>query len=300
MLPAGPAGADDPVLANALADLEEAPQLLAVDLQELARALALVAHASIACRSGKPRAACAAQHLPHGGGRALDDRGDHCRASTELGSPGEDLLLRLRGEPSGLPDRRRGAIHERSPAALPVATTQPVAGRAAGTAGGRGLAGSHRRRSGTRVDTSTRTRNASAWAGTLDHASGSPSRAGISTTPRLAGGPDVISRLAGVWLVQLIGLGRLLALYRSCAWPVTAPARPERPADDHYTLQLTLAVEATWASAGASGSETTNTAPPPTAPSTQIVPFCASTRPRQMASPSPMPRERRPRAASPR
>jgi transposase len=41
-------------------------------------------------------------------------------------------------------------------------------------------------------------RNASAWAGTLDHASGPPRRAGSWSTTRLAGGPDAIRCLAGV------------------------------------------------------------------------------------------------------
>src|SRR5207342_3901924 len=64
-------------------------------------------------------------------------------------------------------------------------------------------AGSFPRRSRTRADNATRTRNASAWLGTLAHASGPPSRAWSWSTTRLAGGPDAISRLAGVWLVQL-------------------------------------------------------------------------------------------------
>src|SRR5215216_2280552 len=64
-------------------------------------------------------------------------------------------------------------------------------------------AGSVLPRSGRQADSATRTRIASAWAGTLDHASGPPVRAGSWSTTRLAGGPDAISRLEGVWLVQL-------------------------------------------------------------------------------------------------
>src|SRR5205823_13731345 len=64
-------------------------------------------------------------------------------------------------------------------------------------------AGSLPARSTGRSCTATRTRSASAWAGTLDHASGPPSRAGSWSTSRLAGGPDAIRCLAGVWLVQL-------------------------------------------------------------------------------------------------
>ena len=66
VLPAGPAGAVDPVFADALADLEEASELLRVHVQELARALALVADARIAAGARQARAACPAQHLVHG------------------------------------------------------------------------------------------------------------------------------------------------------------------------------------------------------------------------------------------
>ena len=54
-----------------------------------------------------------------------------------------------------------------------------------------------------RHDRATRTNSASAPAAGYDQTSGPPARLGLLTTPSLAGGPDRVRCLAGVWSVQL-------------------------------------------------------------------------------------------------
>src|SRR5207245_9832028 len=54
-----------------------------------------------------------------------------------------------------------------------------------------------------RSDSATRASNASVAAGRLDHASGPPRRSWSWSTTSFAGGPDAISRLAGVYATEL-------------------------------------------------------------------------------------------------
>jgi hypothetical protein len=95
--------------------------------------------------------------------------------------------------------RRRPPVRQRRPAALLVATPEPVAGRPARTAGGRGrlrtlTSKNQRNKTATRLE---RKPHPSRRLRSVQH-SGPPKRTGVSTTTSLAGGPDTISRLAGV------------------------------------------------------------------------------------------------------
>ena len=90
----------------------------------------------------------------------------------------------------------RTTICQRRPAALLVAAPQPVAARAASGRGRlRTLTGKNERdNTATRLE---REAHPSRRLRSVEH-SGPPQRAGVSTTTSLAGGPDAISRLAGV------------------------------------------------------------------------------------------------------
>src|SRR5204863_4206826 len=85
----------------------------------------------------QPRAAESPQRLTDRGGGPLEDHTEAQRSVAGLLAPGHDLLLGLGRQPSRPAMRRRATIGKRRPAALPIAPPEPVAGRTAGTAGGR-------------------------------------------------------------------------------------------------------------------------------------------------------------------
>ena len=102
VLPAGTGAAGDAVPQDALAHVPEAAELLGVDVEQLAWALAFVAHHRLPRGTGEPGAPRAAQHLPDGGGGAVDDGAHHLRPAPGALAHGHDLSLRLSGEPPGL------------------------------------------------------------------------------------------------------------------------------------------------------------------------------------------------------
>src|SRR6266566_3627346 len=199
VLPAGVTVAREPVAMDALADRPETAELLDVDVNELARPLALVADDRAPCRSRQPRDAIAAEHLPHGRGWQAELSGHDQRARLRVLARRQDPPLELPGQPAGLMPRHRRPVGERRPAALLVAAPEPVTGGTARTASGRGRL---RTLSSKNTGNKTATRlerepHPSRRLRSVEH-SGPPKRAGVSTTARLAGGPDAISRLAGV------------------------------------------------------------------------------------------------------
>jgi hypothetical protein len=81
VLPAGAAGAGDAVSEDALADAEEAAQLLGVHVRELAGARARSENGDRAV-GGQVVSNRSAQHLADGGGRSSDDAGDDRRSGS--------------------------------------------------------------------------------------------------------------------------------------------------------------------------------------------------------------------------
>jgi hypothetical protein len=96
VLPAGVAAALHTVGEDPLTDHPEAAELLGVDVQQLARPLALVADAPVALWSRQPRQAGASQHLADRRGRPLEHGRERHRASPQLQPAGHDLRLGLR------------------------------------------------------------------------------------------------------------------------------------------------------------------------------------------------------------
>ena len=119
VLPAGAAGAVDSVLADALADLAEAAELLAVDVQQLAWTLALVAYPRVALGARQPRATRTAQHLADRRGGPLEDRRDHRGPAPSSRRQYEDLRLLLAAQPPWLPRGVEGRSTQALPAARP-------------------------------------------------------------------------------------------------------------------------------------------------------------------------------------
>src|SRR5438477_912766 len=189
VLPAGVTVAGAGLVAeDALAECPEAAELLDVDVQQLTRAGA---------RSDGP--AVAAEHPPDRRGWQAELAGDDQRPRLRELACRQDPLLELSRKPPRLPLRHRRPVGQRRPATLLVAPPQAVTGRAARTAGGRGrlrtlTSKNKRNETTTRLE---RVAHPSRRLHSVEH-SGPPQRAGISTTTSLAGGPDTISRLAGV------------------------------------------------------------------------------------------------------
>ena len=111
VLPAGAGAALHAVLEDPFADLVEAAELFRVDVQQLARTVALVADARAAGRSRQPRAAGAVEHLPtvEAGGRAAGDPA----GLRSVGAPGR-IRLELPGDAAAAL-RGRGTIGELPP-----------------------------------------------------------------------------------------------------------------------------------------------------------------------------------------
>jgi len=106
VLPAGARAALHTVLEDPLADVVETAELLGVDMQQLARTLALITHPRIALRAGQPRAAGATQDLADRRGRPVNSSSDHQGARPQMLAPAQDLRLRLGRKTQRLPSRR--------------------------------------------------------------------------------------------------------------------------------------------------------------------------------------------------
>src|SRR6266516_1184243 len=190
----------------ALAERPEAAEPLDIDVEQLARPLALIADDRATRWSREPRDAIAAKHLPDRRGRQAELSSDDQGTRIRVLACREDPLLHPARQPARLVLGHRRTISQRRPAALLVAAPQPVAGRAARAAGRRGrlrtLTGKNKRdNTATRLE---REAHPSRRLRSVEH-SGPPQRAGVSTTTSLAGGPDAISRLAGVSATELAG-----------------------------------------------------------------------------------------------
>src|SRR3954451_8516188 len=84
-----------------------------------------------------------AQHLPDGGGGQPQLAGDDQRTRVGVLARSEDPLLELGRAPARLPPWHRRPIKQRRPAALLVATPEPIARRPTRAAGGRGRLRTH-------------------------------------------------------------------------------------------------------------------------------------------------------------
>lgn len=131
VLPAGARAALHAVLKDPLADLVETTELLRFRVQELAGPGALVAHPRIGARSRETGAAGTTEGLADRRGGTTAGSRDHDSAGTQMLAPAEDLGLLVCTKTQRLPSWRRGTIRKRLPAALPVASPEAVAGRAA-------------------------------------------------------------------------------------------------------------------------------------------------------------------------
>jgi hypothetical protein len=120
----GPLGA---VAGDAMAGADDPAELLDVDVQQLARALALVAD-HLARRQGRPqpRAAVPAQDCVHGRGGEAERPAERVRAEAQLAAGAQDRLLDRRWRPPRRAARARGAIVEPLAAARPA---DPLRGR---------------------------------------------------------------------------------------------------------------------------------------------------------------------------
>jgi hypothetical protein len=131
VLPAGPARALRAVAEHRLADREEAPEALDGHVQELSRALPLVAGDWPAHQEAQARGTVAAEHLPHRRGGPAEERAADERAGVGVGAGLEDLRLGARRETARPAPGHRPAIGERHPATRLEAAPEPVAGRTA-------------------------------------------------------------------------------------------------------------------------------------------------------------------------
>jgi len=147
VLPAGAPGAMRPLAEDRLADCPGAAEALDVDADELAGPLALVALDRRARWQPQSRAPVTARQLPHRRGWAAEQGADDHRSRVRAGTRREDLRRGLGRAAPRLPAGHRRTVEQRRPAALLEAAPEPVAGRAAGAAGGRG-----RRRARTGAD----------------------------------------------------------------------------------------------------------------------------------------------------
>jgi len=147
VLPAGATVAMQPVAVDPLADRPEATKLLDVDVYQFPWPRTLVAADGLT--RGQPQAGdtVAAQHLPHGRGWQPELTGDDQRPRLGVLARSEDPLLELARTPPRLTHRHRRAVSQRRPTALLEASPEPISGRTARAAGGRG-----RRRTLTRKD----------------------------------------------------------------------------------------------------------------------------------------------------
>jgi hypothetical protein len=93
-----------------LADLVKAPEALGVDMQELARALALIAQQLRAYGTRAGRASVTGQHLADRRGRQAEDRPEARRSIAAVLTCGEEARLKLGGAATGLADRDRAPI----------------------------------------------------------------------------------------------------------------------------------------------------------------------------------------------
>jgi hypothetical protein len=101
---------------DTLARFPEAAELLRVDVQQLARALALVAAraAGGGARPRQPRAAVTAQHLPDRRRRVGDEAGEAHRSKGRAPASCDDSLFNLgRQAPRLVPWRRRAVLERR-------------------------------------------------------------------------------------------------------------------------------------------------------------------------------------------
>jgi hypothetical protein len=199
VLPAGAAVASEAVAVNALADRPEAPELFDVDVHELTRTGTLVAGNRAADRLPQARDAVAAEHLPHRRGGQTELAGDDHRTRLRVLTGGQDALLELRRQSFRLVPSARSDDRDGPPTRPPDSDAR---------AGSRSR-GSFRRRPRppagsvpSAINDTSRQRDSNEnrihLGCTLDQAFGPPWRAWSRSTTRLAGGPDAISRLAGV------------------------------------------------------------------------------------------------------
>src|ERR671919_311308 len=124
VLPAGPARALAAVAGDAMAAGADAPELLDVDVHELARAGALVAD-DLRTRQGRPqsRGAMAAQDRVHGRGGQAERPAELVRAEAQLAAGAQDRLLESRRRAPGRAMRTARAVAE--PLAVAV-TADPL------------------------------------------------------------------------------------------------------------------------------------------------------------------------------
>ena len=227
VLPAGPAAAIDPVLEDAFSDHVEAAQLLGIDVHQLARPCPLIPDDRIALGARQARAPPPPQHLPHRRRRPTRDDADHQRAGVRPLAQRHDLALGVLAKPARLAMRRRAAITQRCPPALAVAPPQPIPSSSAGAAGGRGRLRPHPPKHqpdhlAPRLD---RIPHPTRRLHRLHHP-GPPCELWTSTSTRLAGGPDNVSRLAGVWSIQLARrFGRRARPFTQAPGAVPVPSR---------------------------------------------------------------------------
>ena len=102
VLPARARAALHAVAQDALAHVPEAAELLGVDVQELSRSRALVAHQRWARGLRQARAAKTPQHLANRGRGAVDDRAHHLRTAAAAFAHGDDLSFGLARESTRL------------------------------------------------------------------------------------------------------------------------------------------------------------------------------------------------------
>src|SRR5207244_867538 len=124
---------------HALARLPEAAKLLAVDVQQLARTLALIAARAAGRGSGprQPRAAVPTQDLADRRRWVRHETREPHRPIRGPAAGSEDPLLRLNRQPARLPPRHRRPVTQRRPASPLITPPQPIASRATRPAPGR-------------------------------------------------------------------------------------------------------------------------------------------------------------------
>jgi hypothetical protein len=180
---------------HALAWRVEATQPLDVDVHQLTRPGSLVSARRLRRATRKPRAAMPVKHLPHRRGRpAKQPRHDH-RPRIRIATSSQDLHLRLHRQAPRLTTRHRRAITHTLPASVPIPPPPPIRRRATSTRRLRrhpSLNQPHHTKP--RLD---RIPHPSRRLTTVHH-SGPPWAPWALAPQRLPGGPDNVSRLAGV------------------------------------------------------------------------------------------------------
>src|SRR3954454_22154027 len=129
-----------------LPGLPETTEPLRVDVEQLARSLPLVAARAARLGSVRPRqtvVAVPAQDLPDRRWRVRDEPRQPHRSVAGLDTSREDALLGDRRHPTRLTMRSRRPVTQTSPPVGLIAPPQPIGGRTAATAAGRGQRRTH-------------------------------------------------------------------------------------------------------------------------------------------------------------